>query len=170
MRIGSASTEAGLKAALLADASVHVASHGSHNSQNPLFSRMIVGKARGAGPDDGRLDVHDILGLQTRSPLVFLSGCETALGSGTQSAFEQGSEEGSLAQAFLIAGAQTVIATLWRVDDAGSVNLAKTFYHHIQSGATPTDALARAQRSAIGRSGYSWAAYTVSGMSQGYRR
>jgi CHAT domain-containing protein len=169
LRIGSASTKSGIKAALLAGASVHVASHGSHNSQNPLFSRMVVGSAQHTGADDGHLDVHEILGLQTRSPLVFLSGCETGLGSGTESAFGQGSDEGSLAQAFLIAGAETVVATLWRVDDAESVELAKTFYRQLQSGATPADALARAQRGAIGQAGYSWAAYTVSGMWQSHR-
>ena len=170
VRIGSASTEAGLKAALLADASVHVASHGSHNSQNPLFSRMIVGSARGTGAGDGHLDVHEILGLQTRSPLVFLSGCETGLGSGTQSAFEQGSEEGSLAQAFLIAGAQTVVATLWRVEDAQAVDLARAFYRQVRLGATPAEALAAAQRIAINsRAGHSWAAYTVSGLARGHQ-
>jgi CHAT domain-containing protein/tetratricopeptide (TPR) repeat protein len=170
LRIGSTSTEAGLKTALLAGASVHVASHGSHNSQNPLFSRMIVGRTRRTRVDDGHLDVHEILGLQTTSPLVFLSGCETGLGSGTQSAFERGSEEGSLAQAFLIAGAQTVVATLWRVDDAGSIELAKTFYRQIRLGASPSEALATAQRAGIkAQSGYSWGAYAVSGMSQAHR-
>jgi CHAT domain-containing protein len=125
-----------------------------------------VGSARRrGGEDDGRLDVHEILGLQTRSPLVFLSGCETGLGSGTVSAFAPGSEEGSLAQAFLIAGAQTVVATLWRVDDAESVDLAKLFYRQIRLGANPAEALALAQRNVIRQPGYSWAAYTVSGIS-----
>jgi CHAT domain-containing protein len=165
VRVGSASSEAGLRATLLAGTSVHVASHGSHNSQNPLFSRMVVGRAQGGGTaNDGRLDVHEILGLQTTSPLVFLSGCETGLGSGTGSAFEQGSEEGSLAQAFLIAGAQTVVATLWRVDDSESVELARTFYKKVRVGTTAAEALAIAQRAAINsHSGYSWGAYTVSG-------
>jgi CHAT domain-containing protein len=166
VRIGSASNEAGVRAALIAGASVHVASHGYHNSQNPLFSRMVVGNTRGAALDDGRLDVHEILGLQTTSPLVFLSGCETGLGSGAGSAFELESEEGSLAQAFLIAGVQSVVATLWRVDDARAVDLATSFYRHLQSGASPGDALANAQRDAIRKqSGYSWGAYTVSGRS-----
>lgn len=164
MRIGSASTEPGVKAALVAGALLHIASHGSHNSQNPLFSRMVVSTTRHGSANDGHLDVHEILELQTRSPLVFLSGCETGLGSGMQSAFEQSSEEGSLAQAFLVAGAKTVVATLWRVDDAESVELAKTFYRQIRSGATPAQALASAQRYAIrGQSAYSWAAYTASG-------
>jgi CHAT domain-containing protein len=170
VRIGSASTEAGVRAALREGASVHVASHGTHNSQNPLFSRMIVGSAQHpTAADDGQLEVHEILGLQTTSRLVFLSGCETGLGSGTESAFEPGSEEGSLAQAFLIAGAQTVVATLWRVDDAESVDLAKVFYRQVRLGASPAEALAIAQRTSIRQPGYSWAAYTVSGRPQAYR-
>jgi CHAT domain-containing protein len=167
VRVGLASSESGIRTALLAGASVHIASHGFHNSQNPLFSRMIVGSSRRAGAaDDGRLEVHEILGLKTTSRLVFLSGCETGLGSGTENAFEQGSEEGSLAQAFLVAGAQAVVATLWRVDDEESVELAKSFYRQIGLGATPDEALAIAQRNAINsQSGYSWGAYTVSGRS-----
>jgi CHAT domain-containing protein len=166
-RTGSASTEAGVREALRAGSSVHIASHGSHNSQNPLFSGMIVGSVSHARTaDDGRLEVHEILGVRATSRLVFLSGCETALGSGADSAFEPGSDEGSLAQAFLIAGAQTVVATLWRVDDAESVDLATVFYRQIRLGASPAEALAIAQRNAIGLSGYSWAAYTVSGTPQ----
>jgi CHAT domain-containing protein/tetratricopeptide (TPR) repeat protein len=170
VRIGSASTESAVRGALRAGVSVHIASHGSHNSQNPLFSRMIVGTIReAAAADDGRLDVHEILALQTKSRLVFLSGCETGLGSGTESAFEQGSDEGSLAQAFLFAGAETVVATLWRVDDAQSVDLAKVFYRQIRLGVSPAEALAIAQRNAIREPGYSWAAYTVSGTAKRYR-
>jgi CHAT domain-containing protein len=86
------------------------------------------------------------------------------LGSGAGNAFEQASEEGSLAQAFLVVGARTVVATLWRVDDTESVALATTFYKQVQSGATPAVALAIAQRAAINsQPGYSWGAYTVSG-------
>jgi len=167
LRVGLASSESGIRAALLAGSSVHLASHGSHNSQNPLFSRMIVGRARNAGAeDDGHLDVHEILGLQSKSALVFLSGCETGLGSGSDSPFEQGSEEGSLAQSFLIAGARNVVATLWRVPDASAATLAESFYRELRSGATADDALARAQREAIRqRSGYTWSAYIQFGTS-----
>ena len=99
----------------------------------------------------------------------FCRDARRGLGREPRSPFEQASEEGSLAQAFLIAGAQTVVATLWRVDDAGSVDLARSFYQQVRSGATPDEALATAQRGAIRAPGYSWAAYTVSGKSKGHR-
>jgi CHAT domain-containing protein len=167
VRMGASSTEPAVRSALLAGHSIHVASHGTHNAQNPLFSRMIVGDARGGvATDDGRLEVHEILGLQTTSPLVFLSGCETGLGLGSDSPFEQGSEEGSLAQAFLIAGARNVVATLWRVPDASTAKLAESFYRELGSASTPDEALAGAQREAIRRQAdYTWSAYIQYGNS-----
>ena len=155
-----------MRQALGAGRAIHLASHGAHNPQNPLFTRVVVGRAHGTGhSDDGRLEVHEILGLQTTSPLVFLSGCETGLGAAGQDPFTQGTDEGSLAQAFLVAGAGTVVATLWRVQDAAAVDLAVEFYRRLGAGASAADALAQAQRMAIrGRTGTDWAAYGVWGM------
>jgi CHAT domain-containing protein len=163
--VGPAATEERFRAALMENRAVHVASHGSHNSQNPLFSRMIVGRERSSAPsNDGRLEVHEILGLTTRAPLVFLSGCETAVGSAGEGAFGQGSQEGSLAHAFLIAGATTVVATLWRIDDASAAGLAESFYTYLRRGSAPDQALALAQRQALAkRKDFTWAAYDVFG-------
>jgi len=163
LRLASASTEAGLRAVLGQGRPVHIASHGSYNAQNPLFSRMLIGRAIAAdGPNDGRLEVHEVLGLRTTSPLVFLSGCETGLGT-SDGPFAQGMEEGSLAQAFLVAGAGSVVATLWPVDDTEAVRLTDSFYRDIAARLSPEDALASAQRDAIRRQsgGFTWGAYTV---------
>jgi CHAT domain-containing protein/tetratricopeptide (TPR) repeat protein len=163
--IGAQSSEASARTALRLGKPLHIASHGIHNAQNPLFSRVTVGLDRsGSSSNDGYLEVHEILGLTTTSPLVYLSGCETALGSSAQNSFSSGSDENSIAHAFLVAGAGSVVATLWQVDDAGAVQIADSFYRGVGSGRSPEEALARAQREAInaGRS-FTWAAYTISG-------
>ena len=120
--------------------------------------------ARGSR-DDGRLEVHEILGLRTTSPLVFLSGCETGLGAAGEDPFARDADEGSLAQAFLVAGVGRVVATLWRVGDAGAAELAERFYRPpAWPGPPPEEALALAQREMIvARRGLTWAAYAVSG-------
>jgi CHAT domain-containing protein len=161
--VGSAATEKGFRSALRGDRVIHVASHGSYNLQNPLFSRIAVGAAVSQSPiNDGRLEVHEILGLTTRSPLVFLSGCETA-GSGT-AAFGGGANEVSLAHAFLIAGAGTVVATRWMIDDATAAQIGGSFYRGLKSGNSPGQALAIAQRQALrNRKNLTWAAYSVFG-------
>jgi CHAT domain-containing protein len=164
---GNRSSEAAVRSALMHGDNVHIASHGSHNPQNPLFSRMTVGKRLSSLPrEDGRLEVHEIMGIPVTSPLVFLSGCETALGSSGDSPFSASSDEGSLSQAFLFAGASTVVATLWEVNDADAATVAASFYKRIEHGETYSTALANAQREAAGRrKGFTWAAYTVSGSS-----
>ena len=163
--LGPASNESRVRKALEAGATVHLASHGAHNPQNPLFSYMNVGLARSATPEnDGRLDVHEILGLRTASPLVFLSGCESGLGSAGQDPFDRGSDEGSLPQAFLIAGAGSVVATLWQVTDTGAAGVAERFYRHVRAALPPAEALAISQRELIAaRAGLSWAAYAAWG-------
>jgi CHAT domain-containing protein len=165
LRLGRSSTEAEVRRALGAGRPVHLASHGSHNPQNPLFSRVIVGRGGGALPNnDGRLEVHEILGLSTTSPLVFLSGCETGLGTEGEP-FAEGTDEGSLSQAFLVAGAGSVVATLWPVTDAGAADLAERFYRHFRAGLDPGESLALAQREMIlAQTGFTWAAYAVSGV------
>ena len=163
VRTGARSTEPDVRSALAAGARVHIASHGRHNPQNPLFSRVIVGRLReGESRNDGRLEVHEILGLRTTSALVFLSGCETGLGAAGATPFATESDEGSLAHAFLLAGARSVVATLWRVNDTAAEGLAVAFYRHLQSRLDSEDALALAQREAI-RAGSSltWSAYMV---------
>jgi CHAT domain-containing protein len=162
IRLGRASTEANVRRAFEAGSPVHLASHGSQNSQNPLFSRMIVGRTGGlASGGDGRLEVHEILGIRTTSPLVFLSGCETGLAGAGQDPFVQAMDEGSLAQAFLVAGAGTIVATLWAVGDAAAADITERFYGHLGSGVSPSLALALTQREALRtRTGYGWAAYT----------
>jgi len=167
VHLGRGSTEAAVRRALADGHSLHLASHGISNLQNPLFSRMVVGAAarEGSAPgDDGQLEVHEVLRLEATSPLVFLSGCETGLGRAGHEAFGAGVEEGSLAQAFLAAGAGTVVATLWRVGDAGAADLAERFYRHVGEGLAPGTALAEAQREAIRAGGsLTWAAYAAFG-------
>ncbi|MDH4132121.1 MAG: CHAT domain-containing protein [Gemmatimonadota bacterium] len=162
LRRGSRASELEVRRALAGGRMVHVASHGEHNPRNPLFSRISLGAGTpGDGADDGWLEVHEILGLRTASPLVFLSGCETGLAAAGSALFGGAAEEGSLAQAFLFAGARSVVATLWRVEDAEAALLAERFYAHLRSH-SPAEALALAQREAVARAGgYTWAAYIL---------
>ena len=132
-----------------------------------MFSRIELSPGDGpARSEDGRLEVHEVLGLNITSPLVFLSGCETGLGTAWSTSFDRSEDYATLAQAFLYAGARNVVATLWRVADEGAAALAERFYPSLSSlGAA--DALAVAQRSMIADKRYGapyfWAGYQVSG-------
>lgn len=167
--MGGRATEAALRRELGESQVVHVATHGLLNPFNPLFSRIDLAPGRnggGSSRDDGRLEVHELLGMKVRAGLVYLSGCETGRGAAWRTGFEQGEDYATLAQAFLYAGAGNVVATLWRVDDPAAAVFAGHFYRGLRSG-DPVLALADAQRAMQAnpsyRSPYYWAAYQITG-------
>ena len=105
-------------------------------------------------PDNGRLEMHELLRLTVTSPLVFLSGCETGLGGAWSTPFETGEDYTTVAQALLLAGAANVVATLWRIDDTGASIFAGRFYEAALR-MPPPEALAVAQRAMIADTRYS---------------
>ena len=79
---GRGATERAARQGLGSAPVVHIAAHASLNSANPMFSGIELAPGESAGSDDdGRLEVHELLGLRIASELVFLSGCETGSGS-----------------------------------------------------------------------------------------
>jgi CHAT domain-containing protein/tetratricopeptide (TPR) repeat protein len=167
VRLAGGASEAWARQALAKGDVLHVASHGTLDARNPLFSYVALAPGRRSAPnDDGRLEAHEILGLHIASPLVFLSGCETGLGVSGSTAYTTGEDYTTLAQAFLYAGAGGVVSTLWRVEDDGAAALAERFYRHSESMASP-EALAAAQRDLLSQPRYKepfyWAGYVFSG-------
>ena len=73
--------------------------------------------------------------------LVFLSTCLSAAGS---SSLQEATD--NLAQSFLSAGAETVIATLWKVRDSLAAEFSQFFYLHLKEpGVRPSQALSYAK-------------------------
>lgn len=140
---------------------IHVATTGVLDSRHPLFSYLNLAPD---SKDDGRLFVHQIFGLNLRARLVVLSACETALGAGKRSAVPAGDEWVSLVRAFFQAGAQTVLATLWQVDDRATGHLMESFYEHLAQTGSTRRALSLVQRAAITQQAtahpYFWAGFT----------
>jgi CHAT domain-containing protein len=167
LHLGDEATESELRRALASPRLVHVATHGILNGRNPMFSRIELARPRNSmHGDDGRLEVHELLGLTVRSPLVFFSGCQTGAGHEWTEDPVLGTADLTLAQAVLAAGASQVISTLWRIDDAGAAAFATEFYQRLRLGPV-AGSFATAQRS-IASSGkfaspYYWAGYLLSG-------
>jgi CHAT domain-containing protein len=169
--VGTRATENRFRSALQRRGIVHVATHATLNSRNPLFSTIeFAGGQRDVAADNGRLEAHELLGMRIAAPLVFLSGCETAIGGAWSTRFDTGEDYAALAQTLLYAGARNVVATLWRIDDVGAAEFAAEFYKALR-GSGYAEAMAEAQRKLIQnpkyRSPYYWAAYQVSGSGLG---
>jgi len=90
------------------------------------------------------LEVRDVLALPRVPRVVVLAGCETGRIDGRTLAGGM-----SLAHAFLVAGAEAVVAADERIDDRASAALAGPFHSARQDGEPPARALARARAAAI---------------------
>jgi CHAT domain-containing protein len=112
---------------------------------------------------DGRLEAHEVYSLDLdRAELVVLSACQTQLGQ-----LSAGDELVGLTRAFMFAGAPTVVASLWNVDDAATALLMERFYSHLKAGLGKSAALRQAQLDLIQEAAYSepyyWAGFVLSG-------
>jgi CHAT domain-containing protein len=96
-----------------------------------------------------------------RTKLVVLGGCDTS-GIGAS-----GAGKAVLAQAFLSAGVQSVVATVWRINDESSSRLLMAFHGEVLRGRDPVDALRSAQLTLIRDPKWSspiyWAGFQVIG-------
>jgi CHAT domain-containing protein len=157
-------TRRALEQALRGKDVVHLATYGVLNRQNPLFSHVELAAAPGR---DGRLEVHDVYGLRLDARLVVLSACRTAMGSGLRADVPAGDEWVGLSQAFLAAGAERVLSTLWLVDDRATAELMTGFHAALREGKGEAGALAELQRDAIAdrrlADPYYWAGLSLMG-------
>ena len=140
---------------------VHFATHGFINSMEPKESYLLL-----AG-DPGRLSVKDIVEDNYKlsfagTRIVTLSACETNLGG-----FDPSAVYSSLSRAFAKAGAPTVIASLWSVNDVSTKETMQAFYKELAAGQSKAESLRRAQLAVMHdprfAHPYFWAPFVVLG-------
>lgn len=146
---------------------VHFATHGTANTQNPIFSGLYLTRfdpQRHPVPQgDDFLGFNEIFNLKLNADVVVLSACETGLGENVRG-------EGliGLVRGFMFAGSDRVVASLWRVNDGSTAELMSKFYGYMldeNDPLSPAQALRRAQLDMVDASDrpYEWAAFTIQG-------
>lgn len=134
---------------------LHLSCHGEFDRDNPEQSGLMLAKEM--------LTVQDIITKLrlNQTQLVTLAACRSG-----QVAVRQGEEHVGLLQAMMTAGAKTVVASLWRVDDEATRNLFVSFYQGIASGQPPAISIRRAARQVreSKKHPYYWAAFQVNGL------
>jgi CHAT domain-containing protein len=118
---------------------LHFATHGFINSLEPKESYLLL-----AGQPD-RLSVKDLVEDNYKlslagTRLVTLSACETNIGG-----FDPSAVYSSLSRAFSKAGAPTVVASLWSVNDLSTRETMTNFYKQLSAGQSKAEAMRRAQ-------------------------
>lgn len=138
---------------------LHFATHGNFVRRAPWRSHLELAGDELTVAEIGKLNLDE-------SYLVTLSACETGLSGGLVSDIPRGDEWVGLNQAFLAAGAPTVMASLWPIDDKVSSTFMVDFYERLGPKGK-AQALAEVQRSflrsAQTRHPFYWAAFSVIG-------
>jgi len=121
---------------------LHLATHGIANDQTGDYSFLAFFQSQNDSINNDILYVKDLYNLELMADMVVLSACETAIGE-----FQRGEGIVSLARGFFYAGAESIITTLWRLDDKSSLDLMPAFYRNLEAGMTKDKALQMAKLS-----------------------
>jgi CHAT domain-containing protein len=156
---GAEATETRFKHLPLASTQViHLALHGYADLDYPDRSALIFAPDT-SGTNDGLLQVREIREMQLNSKLVTLSACDTGVGPVGEAGVV------NLVNAFIGAGAESVVSTLWELADQPTSSLMKTFYARLAARDRKVEALRSAQIQLLneGLPPYYWASFQLVG-------
>jgi CHAT domain-containing protein len=136
---------------------LHLATHGNFSSDPE--QTYILAYNELLRPND----INRLLGgnnQQSRIELLVLSACQTASGDNRATL--------GLAGLAVRAGADSTLATLWKVNDEFTIKLIERFYQELSSGVSKAEALHRAQKALVftgkyRNEPYDWGAYILVG-------
>ena len=136
---------------------LHFAAHALFDSENPLNSALLLAPDK---ENDGWLRAGDLYSLTLNADLVTLSACETALGKITK-----GDDVVGFTRGFLYAGTNSIVSSLWQVDDQATSILMQQFYKNMETN-DKCSSLRKAQlkvKEAYNAHPYYWAAFQITG-------
>lgn len=155
------------KANLLAQAGdyryVHLSTHAKANDDLGDYS-FLAFTATGDSLANDWLYNRELYHFQLNADMVVLSACETALGE-----LQRGEGLISLAHGFSYAGAKSLVASLWNVDDSSTKELMELFYQNLAAGLDKRAALQQAKlqylekRPGLAQAPFFWAAFVPVG-------
>jgi CHAT domain-containing protein len=141
---------------------IHLALHGYADLDYPDRSALIFAPDP-SGKEDGLLQVREIRKLHLNAKLVTLSACDTGVGPVGEAGVA------NLVNAFIEAGADSVVSTLWELEDHATAHLMLNFYSGLAQHARKVDALRTAQLDLLnqGLAPYFWASFQIVGDADG---
>jgi CHAT domain-containing protein len=137
-RVGGEATESALRDAMASVDVLHVASHGEFLARAPAESRLLLAAN---SSNDGDLTVGEVFTMETRADMVTLSACESGMGR-----LSSADEVVGMNRAFFYAGTNTVVSSLWRINDVASAVVMKRFYRYLSEGDDKAEAMRKSQQ------------------------
>ena len=118
---------------------IHLAMHTIIDNKNPMYSKLAFADVKDSS-EDGLLNTHEIYNMNFKAELAVLSSCSSGDGQ-----MYKGEGVISLARGFSYAGCQSIVMSLWEVEDESSVKLMSYYYHELEAGKSKNEALREAK-------------------------
>jgi len=155
--LSSSATESNFKADAPNSKIIHISSHSFLIKDQPL----VMFSPQKDEKDDGFLELGEIVQLGLNSEMVVLSSCRSGLG-------KVDAAEGiiGMQKAFFEAGSNSVVVSLWDVNDKYTAYFMKEFYKQLATGKSKSSALQGAKLEFINNysaNPYYWSAFVLSG-------
>ena len=117
---------------------IHIGTHAESNNVTPELSRLIF--AKNSEDEDNSLYTYEIYNENLNSNLAILTACETG-----KPTYQSGEGMISLAHAFNYAGSESILTSLWKIDEKSSAKIIELFYDNIKKGLHKDKALRQAK-------------------------
>jgi CHAT domain-containing protein len=118
---------------------IHLAMHTLLDDKDPMHSTLIF-SPQNDSIDDGYLRTYEVYGIPLKAKMVVLSSCNTGAGL-----LYSGEGILSLARGFLYSGSQSVVVSMWEIEDRSGTEIVKMFYDNLKKGNSKSDALRQAR-------------------------
>lgn len=121
---------------------IHIGTHAESNNISPELSRLIFAKNVNDTiySEDNSLYTYEIYNQNLSSNLAILTACETG-----KPTYQSGEGMISLAHAFNYAGSESILTSLWKIDEQSSAKIIENFYGHLKNGLPKDEALQKAK-------------------------
>ena len=142
---------------------IHLAMHTLLNDKDPMLSTLIFSKITDS-TQDGYLKMYEIYGIPLKAKMVVLSSCNTGTGL-----LYSGEGILSLARGFIFSGSQSVVMSMWEIEDKSGTEIVELFYKNLLKGYTKSVALKKARTAFLKNADilrshpYFWSALVVYG-------
>ncbi|MFC0875285.1 CHAT domain-containing protein [Saccharicrinis sp. FJH2] len=119
---------------------IHIGTHAESNNVSPVYSRLIFAKDKDPGLQENSLFAYEIYGTDMNSNLTLLTACETG-----KPQYKPGEGMVSLAHAFLYAGSESLLISLWNQDEKTGMDITDYFVKSLAKGLPKDRALREAK-------------------------
>jgi CHAT domain-containing protein/Tfp pilus assembly protein PilF len=121
---------------------IHIGTHAESNNISPELSRLIFAKpiSEKQSLEDNSLYTYEIYNCNLSSNLAILTACETG-----KPGYQSGEGMISLAHAFNYAGSESILTSLWKIDEQSSAQIVSYFYDNLKKGMRKDRALKEAK-------------------------